>query len=126
MKKIKLLLVAIFSLALIFSACSKKAQDSVIGKWKMPPVEEMAKMGVKVETVFEFTTDKMIVDQSVNGQKQPTFSATYIVKSDDGVTLSIEATSSDTKDKVNFTIKPEGKTLTMVGPDSQPVKLEKL
>jgi hypothetical protein len=126
MNRTNLIFAIIIILALSFTACSKKGADKIIGKWKADKIEEMEKAGIRFELTYEFTKDKIILEQTINGQLQPKAEAVYTIKSDDGNNILLEATHQESQAKGEFKIKLEDNRMTLIDPDNMTLKLTKM
>jgi hypothetical protein len=134
MKNLKISILFLFILMLALSSCSKKGADKIIGKWKIDKIEEMEKMGISLNLTYEFTIDKMIIEGSIIGKIdgrdttmiQPKVEVSFIVKSDDGVNIVIEATHPQTKEKGEFKLKLDKDKMVMTDPKQAVLNLTKI
>jgi hypothetical protein len=134
MKLFKISLTILFVLTLVFSACSKKGADKIIGKWKADKIEAMEKMGVSTDVTYEFAKDTMFFEMSMKHKVQgldtvitiPKVKVPYIIKSDDGTTIVLEATHPENKAKGEFTIKLNDKKMVLTDPDKKELNLTKM
>jgi len=125
MKKSKLFFY-IFLVAIIgVSSCSKKGTDKLIGKWKAVDFADTLIKGMEVDVTYEFTKDKIINEGTVHGQPMPKLEIPYVVKSQVGDTLVLEATHPQSNVKGDFKIVFVGDKISMTDPGQTVVTLQK-
>jgi hypothetical protein len=135
MKRFTILLLSVLTLTLIFSACSKKGADKIVGKWKQDTITEMQKMGIIIDVTYEFTKDNKFtieprITHSGEGKdslmQEPKIEGAYVVKQDNGKDIEIEVTLM-TGEKGTYKIIFESDTrISMVDPNSSQAKLTKI
>jgi hypothetical protein len=134
MKNFKVSLLFLFVLMLAFYSCSKKGADKIIGKWKMDTIENIAKKGITFDLTYEFTKDTMSFDgtmkYNIDGKEssmpQPKIKIPFIVKSDDGTNVVIEATHPFTKEKGEFKLNVNDNKMVMTDPKQVVFHLTKI
>lgn len=137
MKKNGLFVILLLTVALLFSACSKKAADKLVGKWQDTKTAEMEKMNPKVNFVYEFTKEnKMLVDikvtHNINGKDtvihQPPITASFVIKKDDGTIVEFEASSPEMSDKklTFIVVFYNDKEFIIIDPNMQASKFTKI
>lgn len=125
MKNIFLFAILIVITVLVFNGCSKKGAGAIVGNWKADPTAEMQQMGMNFDVIYEFTSDKMKMNVTMNGQAQPAMEFNYIVKSDDGTTVVLEVLHPESKEKGDFKLSVQDKKMTMTDPDGKTTTLTK-
>jgi len=119
MKLTRMAFLIILVLGLFLIGCSKKNNDNLVGRWVVDSLSDISKPDFKVEIIYEFTKDKLIMEGNVHGEALPRAEASYVIKSDEGDILTIEATHPDSKQKGLFKIKITGNKMNLTDPDNR-------
>jgi hypothetical protein len=126
MKYIKIFPLIIIALSLITAGCSKNGAKEIVGKWKMDSTENQGNNPeFNAEIFYTFTKDTLIMEGDIHGQPLPMLKAPYVIKSDDGTNVVIEAEHPQSKQKGVFKIKVEGNKMSMTDPDNRPLSFTK-
>jgi len=122
MKKFCLMMIFIFTAALILGSCGKGKDSKLLGKWKWDaPSAEYGEMTI------EFTKDKVMMEMKMpNETKSEKDEKPYTVKSDDGKTIVVESPKKGTSgEKEDVKITVDGDKMTINGADGTSMNFSK-
>jgi hypothetical protein len=125
MKRIKLTITYLLVIAVSIAGCSKNDSDKLIGKWSVDSLSDPGRPAFNVDVTYEFTKDKLIMEGNIHGQQLPTVEAPYVIKSNVGGLLILEATHPETKQKGEFKIKIDGNKMVLTDPNERIYHLTK-
>jgi hypothetical protein len=125
MKKSQFVLLIIITFFIGLAGCSKHNTDKIVGRWSVDSLNDANNPNFKVEIVYEFTKDKLIMEGNIHGEALPSVEASYQIVSDEGGVLTLEATHPDTKQKGIFKIKIDGIKMNLTDPDNRVFNLTK-
>ncbi|RPI17814.1 MAG: hypothetical protein EHM58_07700 [Ignavibacteriae bacterium] len=126
MNKLHYVIVLLVIVGFVFSGCSKKSADKLMGKWQATEFEDTTFKSMDIKVGYEFTKDTIINTATVHGDSMPMLKIGYVIKDTTlGDTLVLEATHPQSQQKGMFKITFDGSKMKLTDPGNTRMTLEK-